>query len=130
MNRSGLAVKTMINQGGVKPEKLVVVYDDVDIPLGEIRIRKEGGAGTHKGIISIIEEINTTKFPRIRIGIGSADPAEERIDFVLSSFHREEEPFLEQSLKLAREALNLVISGETERAMNVYNRKGRGRQAS
>ncbi len=130
MNRSGIAVKSIVKEGGVRPENLVVVYDDLDIPLGEIRVRKEGGAGTHKGMSSIIEEIQTTQFPRIRIGIGATDSAGDRVDFVLSTFHKEEGPYLEQSLKLAREALDLVLSGEAEKAMNVYNRKRRGRQAS
>ena len=130
MNRSGIAVKSLIKEGGVRPENLVVVYDDLDIPLGEIRVRKEGGAGTHKGMASIIEEIQTTQFPRVRIGIGAADSAGDMVDFVLSSFHKEEEPFLEKSLKLAREAVDLVLSGETEKAMNMYNRKRRERQAS
>jgi PTH1 family peptidyl-tRNA hydrolase len=125
MNRSGLAVKSIVKEGGVSPERVVVVYDDLDIPLGEIRIRKGGGAGGHRGMASIIEKIQTTRFPRIRIGIGPSDPGEDTVDFVLSSFRKEETPFLERSLKLAREALVFILSGETEKAMNVYNKRGR-----
>lgn len=122
MNRSGLAVRSIV-EGGVKPDRLVVVYDDLDIPLGEIKIRKEGGPGSHRGVSSIIDEIQTEKFPRIRIGIGPLNPEEDAVDFVLSPFRQEEKPQLEQSLKLAREALDLILSGEIERAMTMYNRR-------
>lgn len=126
MNRSGLAVKTIIEEGGVRPDKLVVIFDDLDISLGEIRIRREGRAGTHRGMMSITEEIQTTEFPRIRIGIGPPDPDCDMVRFVLSPFRQEEKPLLEQGLRMARDALNLILSGETEKAMNVYNRKRRG----
>ena len=70
MNRSGTAVRAALAGKGVPPERLVVVYDDLDIPLGEIRVRKTGRPGTHKGMISIAGEIRTDAFPRVRIGIG------------------------------------------------------------
>ncbi len=123
MNQSGQAVQGLLRGRGIKPERLVVVYDDLDIPLGEVRIRKEGGAGTHRGMTSIIEEIQTIQFPRIRIGIGPLDPEEDAVDFVLSPFRREEKPLLEQSLEAAQEALGLILAGETEKAMNIYNKR-------
>ncbi len=70
MNRSGLAVREAMAGKEVPPERLVVVYDDLDIPLGEIRVRKKGRPGTHKGMISIADEIRTDEFARVRIGIG------------------------------------------------------------
>jgi PTH1 family peptidyl-tRNA hydrolase len=123
MNQCGQAVQGLLQGRGIKPERLVVVYDDLDIPLGEVRIRKEGGAGTHRGMSSIIEEIQTTQFPRIRIGIGPLDPEEDAVDFVLSQFRREEKPLLKQSLEAAQEALGLILAGETEKAMNIYNKR-------
>lgn len=123
MNNSGLAVKNMMEGRSLKPEHLVVIYDDLDISLGEIRIREEGGAGSHKGMLSITEEIQTTKFPRIRIGIGPLSLDEDAVHYVLSSFSKEEKPLLEQSLESAREALDLILAGETEKAMNVYNQR-------
>ena len=126
MNQSGQAVQGLLEGRGIKPECLVVVYDDLDIPLGEIRIRKEGGAGTHRGMASIIDEIQTTQFPRIRIGIGPLDSEEDAVDFVLSKFRQQEKPLLEQSLEAAQEALSLILGGETEKAMNIYNKRNTG----
>lgn len=126
MNRSGRAVKSILDGRGIKPARLLVIYDDLDIPLGEIRIRKEGGAGTHKGMTSIVEEIQTTKFARIRIGIGPLEPEEDAVEYVLSPFRQEDRPLLEQSLKAAQEAMDLILSGETDKAMNIYNKRIRG----
>ncbi|KPJ70209.1 hypothetical protein AMJ44_00395 [candidate division WOR-1 bacterium DG_54_3] len=121
MNQSGQAVTKIMDESRISPEKLVVVYDDLDMPLGEIRIRKEGGAGTHKGMISIIEEIETTKFPRIRLGIGSQPSREDSTLYVLSSFDEREKALLKQSLEKAQEALEIILAGEIEKAMNIYN---------
>ena len=77
MNKSGLAVKKILQGRDIKPEHLVVVYDDLDIPLGEIRIRKRGGPGSHKGMGSIVEEIRTEEFPRIRVGLGPLPDGED-----------------------------------------------------
>lgn len=123
MNRSGMAVKKIIKEGGVKPEKMVVIYDDLDLPLGEIRIRMRGGAGTHKGMSSILAEIGTTSFPRIRIGIGPLDEGKDSAEFVLNPFRKEELPLLEKGLLRAEEALELLLKGEAEKAMNIYNKK-------
>ncbi len=125
MNRSGLAVKKILEGRDIKPEHLVVVYDDLDIPLGEIRIRRRGGPGTHKGMSSIVEEIRTEDFPRIRIGLGPLPDGEDAVDYVLSSFDKTEEQRLEEGLKNAREALEMILSGEVERAMNTYNHRAK-----
>jgi PTH1 family peptidyl-tRNA hydrolase len=125
MNKSGLAVKKILQGRDIKPEHIVVVYDDLDIPLGEIRIRKRGGPGSHKGMSSIVEEIGTEAFPRIRIGLGPLPDGEDAVDYVLSSFDKAEESSLEEGLKKAREALEMILSGEVERAMNTYNHRGK-----
>jgi len=123
MNNSGLAVKRMIEGSWVAPDHLIVVYDDLAIPLGEIRIRKEGRAGSHKGMLSIISEIQTTKFPRIRIGIGPLPPEEEAVPFVLSPFHQEEKAQLEVSFDRAQQALDMILEGKMDRAMTLYNKR-------
>ena len=125
MNKSGLTVKKILEGRDIKPEHLVIVYDDLDIPLGEIRIRKRGGPGTHKGMSSIVEEIRTEEFPRIRVGLGPLPDGEDAVDYVLSSFDKIEEPRLEEGLRKAREALEMILSGEVERAMNAYNHRGK-----
>lgn len=121
MNASGQAVKELILGMRLEPGRLLVVYDDIDIPLGEIRVREEGGPGTHKGMISIIEEIQTARFPRIRIGIGPFEAGGDIVRFVLSPFRNEERDLLEESLDNARAALEIILDGDIERAMNLYN---------
>jgi len=125
MNKSGLTVKKIMEGRDIKSEHLVVVYDDLDIPLGEIRIRKRGGPGTHKGMGSIVEEIRTEEFPRIRVGLGPLPGGENAVNYVLSSFDKAEESRLEEGLRKAREALEMILSGEVERAMNAYNHRGK-----
>lgn len=123
MNRSGRSARSILEGAGLPPERLIVVYDDLDIRLGGIRIRKDGRPGTHKGMQSIVDEIGTTRFPRIRVGIGPLPPGEDAAEYVLSPFGDEERPALEASLKKAGEALSLVLAGEMERAMTAFNQK-------
>ena len=123
MNNSGQAVKRILKDGGIRSERIVVVYDDLDIPLGDIRVRGEGSAGTHKGIASIIEEIQTTRFPRIRIGVGPLEEGWDASDFVLSPFKDEENPIVENSLDRAKGALGFILANEIETAMNKYNQR-------
>jgi PTH1 family peptidyl-tRNA hydrolase len=125
MNKSGLTVKKIMEGRDIRPEHLVVVYDDLDVPLGEIRIRKRGGPGTHKGMSSIVAEIRTEEFPRIRVGLGPLPDGENAVNYVLSSFDKAEESRLEEGLRKARGALEMILSGEVERAMNTYNHRGK-----
>lgn len=122
MNRSGLAVKALIEKTGLKLSRLITVYDDLDIPLGEIRVRKKGGAGTHNGMISIIQEIESAQFPRIRIGIGPLPSEVEATDFVLSEFSKDEKKALKHSLDMAEKAVDLILDSNIEEAMNRFNR--------
>jgi len=123
MNRSGQAVREILNAKNAAPEKLVIVFDDLDIPLGEIRVRKHGSAGTHKGMISVVQETGTINFPRIRVGIGPLPPDRDAADYVLSPFARAERPHLQEGLEKAEDALDLILTGRIEQAMNIYNRK-------
>jgi len=123
MNRSGTAVRAALAGKEVPPERLVVVYDDLDIPLGEIRVRKTGRAGTHKGMISIASEIRTDAFPRIRIGIGPCPAGRDAADFVLEPFKRDEREDLERGLDQAAEALEMILDGGIERAMTRFNHR-------
>jgi PTH1 family peptidyl-tRNA hydrolase len=123
MNKSGVAVRGLITQTGVKLDHVLVVYDDLDIPLGEIRIRKMGGPGTHNGMASIVQETGSTNFPRIRIGIGPLPLGVDATDYVLANFQEEERQMLEDSLVMAENAVALVIASGIEEAMNRFNRK-------
>lgn len=123
MNRSGTAVRAALDGKGAGPDRLVVVYDDLDIPLGEIRVRKSGRPGTHKGMISVAGELGTGDFARIRIGIGPLPPGRDAADFVLEPFRKAERADLESGLDQAAEALELVLDGAIERAMTRFNKK-------
>lgn len=125
MNNSGVAVKRIMEGRNIQSEQLLVVYDDLDIPLGEIRVRKRGSSGTHKGMRSIVQEIETTQFPRMRIGIGPLPAGEDAVEYVLSCFDETEGVLLEESLKSAREALEMILDGRVEAAMNMYNQRGK-----
>lgn len=123
MNESGKVVREIMDGLRISPENFVIIYDDLDIPVGEIRVRKEGGPGTHRGMNSIIRELESTKFPRIRLGIGSSLSENDVTSFVLSSFNKEEKHLLQKSLEKAQEALEMILAGEIEKAMNIYNKK-------
>lgn len=123
MNRSGLAVRAILESRGILPEHLVVVYDDLDIPLGEVRVRKKGSPGTHKGMISVVNEVRTRDFPRIRIGIGPLPGRWDASDYVLAPFGRDELALLESGLADAGEALEMILAGGIERAMTRFNRR-------
>jgi len=123
MNNSGLAAQQIAQSGGIALKNLVIVYDDLDIPLGDIRIRKEGSAGTHKGMSSIVHELGSVNFPRIRVGIGPLPPDMDATDFVLSTFLDEEKPLLKQGLSKAQNALSLILDEKIESAMNLYNQR-------
>jgi PTH1 family peptidyl-tRNA hydrolase len=127
MNASGESVSTLMKKLDVKPEDLIVIHDDLDLPVGKIRLRLGGGSGGHKGIESIISRIGTRDFNRIRVGIGrpenDSDDAKEEavISYVLSDFTSDERKTMDNAIPQACEAaVYLLAEGITE-AMNKYN---------
>ena len=123
MNLSGQAVRPLVAARRIALERLLVAYDDLDIPLGEIRVRSQGSAGTHKGMQSIVGELGTTKFPRLRIGIGPLPEGRDAAAYVLRRFRRAESESLERGLTRAAEALEMILTGGLEKAMTAFNRK-------
>ncbi len=121
MNLSGAAVRALLQTKRIPPERLIVVSDDLDLPLGRIRLRPGGGPGTHLGMKSVVREIGTQGFPRIRIGIGPKPASRDAADYVLEEFAGDEWPELENSLARAEEALDLVLAGRLTEAMNRAN---------
>jgi PTH1 family peptidyl-tRNA hydrolase len=121
MNLSGDAVRLLVNAYLETPADMIVVYDDIDLPLGKLRIRPNGSAGTHNGMRSIIGEIATENFPRLRVGIGASEQGRLR-DYVLDEFSPEEEPIVARAVERAVEALVLFVRGDLKRAMNQFNR--------
>ena len=122
MNASGRAVKQLIAKYKVAPEDMVVIYDDYDLPKGKIRIRASGSAGTHNGMRSIIGEIGTGTFPRIRIGIRDEDVKIPIINYVLANIRKEDYPLFADACSAAADAAIAFARGEgIERVMSRYN---------
>lgn len=123
MNLSGQAVVELCNKYKIEKGNLIVVYDDVDIPLGHLRIRKEGSAGTHNGMRNIVELLGTTDFPRIRVGIGKDTPM-SLMDYVLSQVSDDDHDLLAPALEHAATALHEYVNGETiDNVMQKHNIK-------
>ena len=123
MNKSGIAAREAAMYFDVPSENVIVIYDDVDIPLGAIRIRKAGGAGTHNGMKSVIAELGTQDFPRIRIGVGAAADGEDLIDRVIGKVPKEEQAELDKAAADAAVAAEDMLRLGTERAMSKHNHK-------
>ena len=124
MNLSGESVSELINYYKEDPEdKLIVIYDDINLEPGSIRIRKKGSAGGHNGIKSIISCTGTENFKRIRVGVGEKPEKWDLADFVLSSFSKKERMHVDESIGHAADALEMILSDDIDGAMNKYNRK-------
>ena len=121
MNLSGDAVRLLANAYLESTDDLIVVYDDIDLPLGKLRIRPSGSSGTHNGMRSIVQLLGTEKFPRLRVGIGAADGGRLR-DYVLDEFAADEEPVVQRAIERSVDALVLFARGDLRRAMNEFNR--------
>lgn len=123
MNLSGIAVKKVINESILKnlPDSLIVVHDDLDMPVGKIKIKKNGSSGGHRGVQSIIDSIGTKNFIRVKIGIGK-DPAQDVSDYVLSPFKKEEKSIVKEKILQAADSIVTIINEGVEKAMNIYNR--------
>jgi len=122
MNESGRAVASLVRFYKVSPERLLVVYDDLDLPLGAVRVRSEGGTGGHKGMRSIVEHLGSQSFSRLRIGIGRPPGRMDPAAYVLQDFSTKEEPLLEEALGRAVAAIETWLCEGVEIAMNRYNR--------
>ncbi len=122
MNNSGMAVGMLARFYKVPHERVLVIYDDIALPLGKIRIRGKGSAGGHNGITSVIQHLGTQDFPRLRIGVDRPVVADyTQIDWVLGRFSKEERIVMEEALSRAAEAIEAVLHDGIERAMNTYN---------
>lgn len=123
MNRSGRSAGEVIRKFEISPGDLTVVYDDLNLPLGMIRLRSKGSAGGHNGIKSIMEVLGTDEFQRVRLGIGIPDSPALWHDFVLSRFGRDEMAEVEEMVSNAREAIETICQDGFLMAMNTYNKK-------
>ncbi len=122
MNRSGEALREIVSYYGIEPEKLIVIYDDVDLPVGELRLRKSGSAGTHNGMRSIIYQLQFDNFPRIRIGTGKSEIV-PLVNYVTQRPDEDEIPLLVSAIEDAASACIMWIDEGADAAMRQFNRR-------
>lgn len=120
MNRSGLAVKDIVNKFNIQVENLIVIHDDIDMETGKLRIRRRGSSGGHQGVKSIIQSVGSKDFIRLKIGIGR-DASVTPEDYVLSRFRKNEVPLIREAIKKASDAVVSIIVDGVDKAMNIYN---------
>jgi PTH1 family peptidyl-tRNA hydrolase len=121
MNRSGIAVAAMTEALAIPPEELLVVVDDIDLPVGRLRLRPSGGAGSHNGLRDIVAAIGTS-FPRLRIGVRGEAPWDDLADYVLAPFTSDEEQQVVAVIERAAEAVLAAVNLGLAPAMNQFNR--------
>ena len=122
MNSSGEAIKEAADFYKIPPEKVIVIYDDISLPTGTLRIRKKGSAGGHNGIKSIIWQLNTDVFPRLKLGVGDRkDKDDDLKDYVLEKFSKADIDTLKKTMEKAVDALKYILDGDTDGAMSRYN---------
>lgn len=122
MNLSGESVREIIDWYKVPMGNAIIIYDDIDLSIGRVRIRPKGSSGTHNGMRSVIYQIQSDDFPRIRIGIDKAPEGWELADYVLSRFSSEDRKIIDESILKAAEAVAAIIKYGADAAMNTYNR--------
>ncbi len=122
MNNSGTAVAECASFYKIPPENIIVIFDDISLEPGELRIRRKGSAGGHNGIKSIISHLGSENFPRIKLGVGKKPhPDYDLADWVLSNFPKKDIPLMHESMDNALKALEMMIKGDTEAAMSKFN---------
>lgn len=125
MNLSGPAVRGLLERYGLKPDRLILVYDELDLPWGSMRIRTKGSAAGHKGVKSLIGSLGTDEFTRIRLGIDPGNPVKGE-QFVLAPFKRAQKQDVEETVNRAAEAVEFIIAEGAAQAMTKYNRRAQG----
>jgi len=123
MNLSGECVRAVLDFFKLTNRDIIVVYDDINLDCGQLRLRKKGSAGGHNGIKSVIAHLGTEEFDRVRVGVGEKPEGRDLADYVLSRFKKDEEPAVREAVEEAAKACEAIITDGMDRAMNVYNRK-------
>ncbi|EGC84269.1 aminoacyl-tRNA hydrolase [Anaerococcus hydrogenalis] len=123
MNNSGEAIREIFNYFDFDHDKLIVIYDDIDIDFGSIRIRKKGSAGTHNGMKSIIYNLQFDDFPRIKVAVGKKPEYMDLANFVLSGFSKKEAKIIEEEVMLLSDAIEMILEEGIDKTMSIYNSK-------
>ena len=122
MNNSGEAVRQAASFYKIPPERILVVFDDISLPCGRLRIRRKGSDGGHNGIKSIIYHLNSDAFPRVKLGVGEKPhPDYDLADWVLSQFKKDELALLHEAAEKACSAAELIVAGDIDKAMSNFN---------
>ena len=125
-HNSGGPVRDMVNYFKIDPEtELIVIYDDIDLDPGQLRIRKQGSAGGHNGIKDIIRQLGTEKFLRIKVGVGAKPKGWDLADYVLGRFSTEDRKIVDEAIAKAGKAVDIMISQGPDAAMNEFNKKAK-----
>jgi len=125
MNLSGKAIKACADYYNIKLENILIIHDDLDLPLGKVKLIRQGGAGGHKGIQSVIDFFGSALFPRIKIGIGRPQRGEDIEDYVLSPFYNDQKDIIKEAIPLASLACRLFVLDGLGVAMNQINTDSR-----
>lgn len=129
MNLSGESVRELSDYYKIPAENIIVIYDDISLDVGQLRIRKKGSAGGHNGIKNIIANLGTDVFLRIKVGVGEKPKKYDLADYVLGHFSKEDRELMEEGYDRADHAVGMILNGEIEAAMNQYNRKVKPKEA-
>lgn len=121
MNHSGLAIKEAMSFFKIPPEKTLIIFDDISMDVGKLRIRRKGSDGGHNGIKNIIYLSGSDQFPRIKVGVGQKPERWDLADWVLSRFTESEQKPLQAAVENACSAAELIVDGQIDKAMNLYN---------
>lgn len=125
MNLSGESIREITDFYKIEPENIIIIYDDISLDVGQLRIRKKGSAGGHNGVKNIIAHLGTQEFPRIKVGIGNKPEGWGLADYVLSKYTKAEQEALEEASEGVIGAVKLMLADDIEAAMNKYNAKKR-----
>lgn len=125
MNLSGESIREITDFYKIEPENIIIIYDDISLDVGQLRIRKKGSAGGHNGVKNIIAHLGTQEFPRIKVGIGNKPEGWDLADYVLSKYTKAEQEALEEASEGVIGAVKLMLADDIEAAMNKYNAKKR-----
>jgi peptidyl-tRNA hydrolase, PTH1 family len=126
MNLSGVAVKPLLQKNELTPADLILIYDDLDLPWGSIRVRPNGRAAGHNGVIDVIEKVGTQEFPRVRLGVHPGTRAKSGKDYLLSRFTRWQTENLDAFVDLGADATESIITEGVEKSMTRFNRRAQG----
>jgi peptidyl-tRNA hydrolase, PTH1 family len=126
MNLSGTSLKPLMEKHAISPGELILVYDELDLPWGQVRIRPNGRPRGHNGVASVVQNLGTEEFTRVRLGVHPGHPLKKGKDYLLSPFSRQQKKELDEVLGFAADAVSSIIAEGVEKSMTKFNRRAPG----